>query len=193
MHAAESALDIVDRLLSRLSAVAVLLTMVVILADVAGRYLFAQPMAWVYDLIAIYFINLVLYFMASETLRTRAHIALDMRARLLPQSAWTALQALAWAAVAIALALAAWQVAQSSFSSAAKGEVHPGLYEWPVWLEKGIVALGLVLLVLRILLRLARFGLTGRAEALTGGDAAEGREAMPPPGARGIGGRGEHR
>jgi len=41
--------------------------------------------------------------------------------------------------------------------SIATGEVHPGLYEWPVWAEKAVVAVGLTLLTCRISVRLCRF------------------------------------
>lgn len=172
MDSALAALNAVDRVLSRCSAVVILAVMLVIVADVIGRYVFGQPLGWVYDLVAIYVINLVLYFMASETLRTGAHIALDLRVRLLPRRAWTLLQALAWAAVAVALALAAWRVGESALRAFHAGQIHPGLYEWPVWVERGTVALGLTLLVLRIVLRLIRFGMTGSAVVLSGRDEA---------------------
>jgi len=170
MTGAVAVLNTVDRWLARASAVAILVVMAVIVADVVGRYVFGQPLGWVYDIVAIYVINLVVYFMASETLRTGAHIALDMRVRLLPRRAWTVLQALAWAAVALALALATWRVGLSTWNAFLAGQVHPGLYEWPVWVERGIVALGLALLLLRILLRLARFCLTGSPVILFGRD-----------------------
>lgn len=153
----ENALDRIDWALGRMTAIAVIAVMVIIVCDVVGRYLFSRPIAWVYDLVSIYFINIVLYAIASETLRTRGHIALDLHLKLLPRRAWEALQALAWFAVAVALSLACYRIGLSSFESLKAGEVHPGLYEWPVWIETGLVAVGLGLLIFRILLRLIRF------------------------------------
>jgi TRAP-type C4-dicarboxylate transport system permease small subunit len=153
----ERALNRVDWALSRVAAAVVLATMVMIVADVFGRYVFSHPLPWVYDLVSIYVINVVLYFMVSEVLRTQSHVELDLEIRLLPPRAWSILQALAWLAVSAVLALTTWVALRSTLESFGKGEVHPGLYDWPVWLEKGTVALGLALLTLRILLRCARF------------------------------------
>jgi hypothetical protein len=55
---------------------------------------------------------------------------------------------------------------QSTLESWGKGEIHPGLYEWPVWVEKAVVVLGLGLLTLRILVRCARFAWHGRDAAV---------------------------
>lgn len=153
----ERALTRVDWLLSRFAAALVLAVMAMIVCDVFGRYVFSRPLPWVYDLVSIYVMNVVLYFMVSEVLRTQSHIELDLEIRLLPPRAWSILQAIAWLAVAAALALTTWIAFGSMRESWAKGEVHPGLYEWPVWVEKASVALGLALLTLRILVRCARF------------------------------------
>jgi TRAP-type C4-dicarboxylate transport system permease small subunit len=162
LAAIEKFLGRVDWLLSRLAAAIVLAVMVMIVCDVAGRYLFGRPLPWVYDLVSIYVLNMVLYFMVSEVLRTQSHIELDLEIRLLPPRAWSVLQAIAWLAVAAALALTTWVAFTSMLESWGKGEVHPGLYEWLVWVEKAVVTLGLGLLTLRILVRCARFAWHGR-------------------------------
>ena len=154
---AEKALFGIDWFLSRIAALTILVVMVLIVCDVFGRYTFSRPLPWVYDIVSIYVVNLVLYYMAAEVLRTRSHIELDLSVRLLPKRAWSALQGVAWLAVAVALGLAAWRAGLSMTESFASREVHPGLYEWPVWVEKAIVALGLALLVCRILVRGCRF------------------------------------
>jgi len=162
LSAIERFMDRVDWGLSRLAAAIVLAVMVMIVCDVAGRYLFGRPLPWVYDIVSIYVLNMVLYFMVSEVLRTQSHIELDLNVRLLPPRAWSVLQAVAWLAVAAALALTTWVAFASMLESWGKGEVHPGLYEWPVWVEKAVVALGLGLITLRILVRCARFAWHGR-------------------------------
>jgi len=146
-----------DWLFSRFAAVSILATMVAIVCDVFGRYLLGRPLPWVYDIVSIYMINLVLYFLASEVLRTRSNIELDLHVRFLPRRLWAGLQGLAWLGVAGILSLAIWRIWLSMLDSLASGEVHPGLYQWPVWAEKAVVAVGLALLVCRILLRLCRF------------------------------------
>lgn len=157
----ERALARVDILLARITGLAVFAVMFIIVFDVIRRYAFGQPIAWVYDLVSIYFINMTLYLIASDTLRSGAHIALDLRFRPLPKRAWSALQGLAWVAVDAVLLMAAWVVSASALRSLAANEIRPGLYEWPVWLETAIVAFGLALLAVRVTLRLARFVASG--------------------------------
>ncbi|GGC60799.1 hypothetical protein GCM10010994_19300 [Chelatococcus reniformis] len=154
--------------------------MFIIFFDVVGRYAFNSPISWVYDIVAIYFLNAILYLMASETLRSGSHLALDLQVRLLPQRVWSLLQGAAWLAVAAVLALACWQIGGAAIRSLIAGEVHPGLYEWPVWLEKGIVAFGLALLVVRIGLRLTRFCLTGADARVFHTEDAHDAGALPP-------------
>jgi TRAP-type C4-dicarboxylate transport system permease small subunit len=146
-----------DWILSRLAATTILAVMLMIVVDVFGRYALSRPLPWVYDLVSIYVVNLVLFFMASEVLRTRSNIELDLHVRLLPRPAWQALQMLAWILVAVVVGVTDWRIVLSTLDSLSTGEVHPGLYEWPVWLEKAIVVLGLGVLGCRILVRLARF------------------------------------
>ncbi|WP_038200240.1 TRAP transporter small permease [Xenophilus azovorans] len=153
----EKGLSAIDWLLSRLAALLVLAVMLMIACDVGGRYFFSHPLPWVYDVVSIYVINIVVYFMVSEVLRTQTHIELDLQVRFLPPRAWGVLQAVAWVAAAAVLVLTTWVVGQSMAESFGKGEVHPGLYEWPVWIEKATITLGLGLLTLRILARLARY------------------------------------
>lgn len=157
LSAVERALATVEETLSRITGIAVLAVMAVIVVDVVGRYGFGRPIAWIYDVVSIYFINATLYLVASDTLRRGGHIVLDLKVRLLPERLWALLQGLAWLAVEVTLLAAAWVVGLSALRSWEHGEVRPGLYEWPVWLETGIVAFGLGLLALRVAVRLARF------------------------------------
>jgi TRAP-type C4-dicarboxylate transport system permease small subunit len=168
----------IDWLLSRIAAMAILAVMALIVCDVFGRYMFGRPLPWVYDIVSIYVVNLVLYFLASEVLRTRSNIELDLHLRFLPQRLWSVLQGCAWLVVAMVLALAAWQVWSSMADSFATGEVHPGLYEWPVWAEKAVVALGLTLLACRILVRFCRFVECGLDASVFNAD----ESARPIPG-----------
>jgi len=154
-------LDRIDWALNRITAVSVLAVMVIIVCDVCGRYIFSRPVPWVYDFVSLYFMNMTLYLVASDTLRAGGHITLDLKVRLLPRPLWTGLQALAWLAVMATLALAGWKISGAAVQAFLAGDVHPGFYAWPIWIEKGIVALGFLLLVSRIGTRLARFFLSG--------------------------------
>lgn len=176
----ERALSSLDALLARLTGLAVLAVMFIIVADVIARYVVGRPIAWVYDLVSIYFINATLYLIASDTLRRQGHLALDLRVNLLPARAWSALQGIGWVMVDAVLLAATWVVGQSALRSWAAREIRPGLYEWPVWLETGIVAFGLGLLALRVALRLARFAASGLdADAFSREEKEDGPDRTP--------------
>ena len=161
LTALERLLLAIDWLLSRIAAMVILAVMVLIVCDVFGRYLFSRPLPWIYDIVSIYAVNLIMYFLASEVLRTRSNIELDLHFRFLLPWLWSALQGIAWLCVAAVLGIASWRAWISMTQSLAVGEVHPGLYEWPVWVEKAVVATGLALLVCRILVRFCRYVLGG--------------------------------
>jgi TRAP-type C4-dicarboxylate transport system permease small subunit len=163
---AESALGSIETWLARATGASVLAIMLLVVCDVAGRYAFGNPIPWIYDVVSIYFLHVVLYLMASETLRRHGHIALDLKIQLLPARWWGGLQAVAWLGVIAALTAATVVVGHAAFDSLARGEVHPGRYEWPVWLEKGIVAFGLALLAIRVALMLARYAASGCSSAV---------------------------
>ena len=147
----------IDWLLSRIAPSTILAVMFLIVVDVFGRYMSARPCRGSTTSSRSTSSTWSCIFLASEVLRTRSNIELDLHLRLLPQRLWSALQGMRLACVATVLALAAWQVWSSMADSLAIGEVHPGLYEWPVWAEKAVVALGLTLLTCRILVRFCRF------------------------------------
>jgi hypothetical protein len=62
----ERILFAIDWLLSRVAASVILAVMVLIVCDVFGRYLFSRPLPWVYDIVSIYVVNLVMYFLAFQ-------------------------------------------------------------------------------------------------------------------------------
>ncbi len=157
LSALERGLARVDDVLAVITGWSVLAVMFVIASDVVCRYALGRPIAWVYDLVSIYFINMTLYLIASDTLNRRGHIALDLTVRFLPRRVLDILRGLGWLMVDAVLLLAAWVVAGSALRSLAAREIKPGLYEWPVWLETGIVAFGLALLSVRVTLRLLRY------------------------------------
>jgi TRAP-type C4-dicarboxylate transport system permease small subunit len=174
LAAAEATLGWIETWLARVTGVSILAIMLLIACDVAGRYVFGSPIPWIYDVVSIYFLHVVLYLMASETLRRHGHIALDLKVRFLPPRLWGALQAVAWLTVIAALVATTVVVGQSALESLVRGDVHPGRYEWPVWLEKGIVAIGLALLAIRTVLMFVRYLASGCSPVVFATAKAEG-------------------
>lgn len=165
LAAAERGLDRVDWLISRIAAVVILLAMLLVSTDVVMRYAFHHPIFWVYDIVSIYILNLVVYLAVSEALRSGRHVSLGVRIGLLPPRLAFALRWLAWLVVAAFLCLLSWIAISATSHSVAIDEAQPGLVGWPLWLQKGIVALGLSVVSLRLVVILARAPSTGRLPA----------------------------
>jgi TRAP-type C4-dicarboxylate transport system permease small subunit len=151
LNRCDRALSSIEFVVTRITSYAMLFIMCSVFVDVMGRYLFSRPISWLYDLTSMYFINMVLYLFASEVFRTRSHISLELQFRIMPTRILWLLELLAWIAVAVTLIVASYVLSVAAVESYNAGEVIPGVYSWRVWVEKGIVALGLILLTLRVI------------------------------------------
>jgi TRAP-type C4-dicarboxylate transport system permease small subunit len=152
LNRCDKALSSVEFVVTRITSYAMLFIMCSIFVDVLGRYILSRPLSWLYDLTSMYFINMVLYLFASEVFRTRSHISLELEYRIVPEQVLWLLELLAWIAVAITLIVSSYILTVGAFESYMAGEMMPGIYNWRVWVEKGIVALGLILLSLRVII-----------------------------------------
>jgi len=120
-------------------------------ADVLARYALNRPIAWSYDLISLFLLTGVFYLSLADTQRSGEHIAVD----LLHNRA-SARQRHVMYAVAYAVSLPiVWMMMMGSYRSARRAfvnnEVLMGAVAWPTWIASFIVALGLTLLLLRLL------------------------------------------
>jgi TRAP-type C4-dicarboxylate transport system permease small subunit len=130
--------------------------MLVVTADVVMRYLFNSPFAWAYDLIALYLMAGVFYFVLSDAYRAGAHVGIDiLHARMGPRARRAA--DLVTAGVSLALfALIAYVGAERAREGFANDEVLAGEIAWPMWLSAIIVPIGCALLLLRLALQFVR-------------------------------------
>lgn len=157
--------------------------MLVVTADVVMRYLFNSPFAWAYDLIALYLMAGVFYFVLSDAHREKMHVGIDiLQARMGPRVRHFA--DLLTALIGLALfSLIAYVGAHSAWESFANSEILAGDIPWPVWLSAIIVPIGVTLLVLRLLLQLIGhlLGLaTGRESPLDSDASARHGEDVAP-------------
>ena len=157
--------------------------MLVVTADVVMRYLFNSPFAWAYDLIALYLMAGVFYFVLSDAHREKMHVGIDiLQARMGPRVRHFA--DLLTALISLALfSLIAYVGAHSAWESFANDEILAGDIPWPVWLSAIIVPIGTTLLVLRLLLQFIGhlLGLTtGRESPLDSGASVRHGEEVAP-------------
>lgn len=152
----EKGLKAVERAVSLVAVGSMLAIMLVVTADVAMRYLFNSPFAWAYDLIALYLMAGVFYFVLSDAHRENAHVGIDiLHAKMGPRARRAADVVTALVGVAL-FALIAWAGMERALENFANEEVLAGTIPWPMWLSAIIVPIGSSLLVLRLALQLVR-------------------------------------
>lgn len=152
----ERALKVAERFAIYAAEAVMFAIMLIVVADVFGRYALNSPLGWSYDLISIYLTVAVFFFALSPSFADNHHVAVDIFCRRAPQSVRRLLR-LFWQTVALSIfvaiaglslgqALTAWQDA----------EVIAGEIPWPTWVPPAIGALGAGVLVIRLVLSILR-------------------------------------
>lgn len=155
-----STFDRCDRLLTRaedwlvtIAAASLFLIMLVVVLDVVMRYAFNDPLAWSYELIAMYLMVIVFFFALSNTLQTDSHISVDiLHVHMRTRTRHICLAIGYWLSLGVFLIIL-WTSAVETWTSYVQHEVTDGLVQWPVWLSWVSVPLGVALLLLRIIFR----------------------------------------
>lgn len=147
------------RLLARLeaatgaiAAAAMFLIMIVATADVAMRYLFNSPFAWAYDLIALYLMVGLFYFVLSGAFAHHAHVAVDILQGFMSATQRRLCEITTCVLSAALFALIAYAGAERAWTSYVAGDVMAGLIEWPTWPSIALIPLGSGMLTLRLAL-----------------------------------------
>ena len=147
--------------------------MVVVSLDVVMRYLFNRPLGWTYDLISIYLMTALFYFVLSRTFAEGAHISVDIVEGRLPPVLRRLCHIVVDVLSAALFAEITWLVAGRTWDDYFAGSATSGEILWPTWLSEVLVPIGTALLTARLLLHAAAHA----------GSLITGREliALPPP------------
>jgi TRAP-type C4-dicarboxylate transport system permease small subunit len=148
-------LDRTEGLCERTAAFLMLVTMLVVSADVVMRYALHRPIVWAYDLISVYLMAAVFFLALSAAYATDHQVAVDVVVRSLGPKGRRAAEALT-CAVSLPLFLAlAWVGAARAWGAWRHGDALAGLIAWPTWPALALVPLGSGLLAARLASRLA--------------------------------------
>ena len=134
------------------SAVAVFLIMLIVVADVALRYLMNAPLPWSFDLISIYLMGAAFFLSVSHTLRLEHHVNVDIAYQGFPLVVRRLLKLIGWTASALLFGWIVWLAAATAYDRYTKGDVIVGAYTWPTWIPAAIAALGFGAMVVRLAL-----------------------------------------
>tara|TARA_R110002012_G_scaffold322080_2_gene554763 strand:+ start:1452 stop:1988 length:537 start_codon:yes stop_codon:yes gene_type:complete len=155
------------------SGLSIAAIMLVVVSDVAMRYVFQKPLGWSYDLIGSYLMICVFFFALSDTLHSHSHIAIDVFAHKLPRRFEHMSLTIGYAASTVILLMIAWQGWYRCQSAFADNNMISTTVPWPTWPSYFMVAVGSAIMSLRCIVR--SFG--HAASFVTGRDLAD----LPPP------------
>ena len=154
------ALSTVERGASVIASAMLFVIMLVVVLDVARRYLFNSPLTWSYDLISLYLMVGMFFFSLSTTLEHNEHVRVDLLLKHFPVWARHLAELVTYVCACVVFALIVYVMGAKTLASFAAGEVAPGAIPWPTWLSLLAVPLGAGLMLLRMLLRLVGHALS---------------------------------
>lgn len=187
--AASSAISAVEWILSAVARIALLLIMLIVVADVVMRYAFHAPFSWPYTLIGNYLMVVVFFLMLSNTLQANHHIAIDIFQEMFPLRLREVLLGLGFLASAAVMALIAWQSFLRWQVAFRADERLAANIPWPTWITHAILTVGVAVFVVRIALRvLQHFASALSGVALVETDPDVGRKSSRADGGKHTGG-----
>jgi TRAP-type C4-dicarboxylate transport system permease small subunit len=145
-------LSSIERPAASLSALILFVTMGIVAADVAMRYIFNQPFMWSHDVVSLYLLPAVFYLALSRTFEVHGHIGVD----ILQYSLSDKLRRLCQVAIGLLSAglfgVITYLGAIRAIGEYTDGAVISGLIEWPTWLSVAFVPLGSMIITLRLVI-----------------------------------------
>jgi TRAP-type C4-dicarboxylate transport system permease small subunit len=135
------------------SGLAMLAIMLIVVLDVAMRYVFAAPFSWSYSLIGLYLVGAVFFLALPDTLQHHGHIALDVFVPLFPDWLRHTAQSLGYAASCGFAAVVAWLGWVQAHDAFVAGDRLAAIVPWPTWIAYAILAVGMAVLTLRCAFR----------------------------------------
>lgn len=141
-----------ERAWRAVAAVFLFAIMVIIVVDVASRYLLNAPLPWAFDVVSMYLMTGLFFLMLSDTLAVDEHVRVDILYAKAPARArrWMDLVSSVLALVVFALIL--YTSVRTTWSSWNAGDVLAGSIPWPAWLSHVFIPVGVALLVARLFL-----------------------------------------
>jgi len=135
-----------------LASILMFAIMMIVVGDVVMRYAFNRPFSWAYDMISLYLMAGLFYFVLSAAYAAGAHVGVEILYDNLPgwarRLADVVISAVGCAVFAL-IAYVAFGRAEEAFRV---GDVLSGAIPWPTWPALALVPLGAAVLASRLAL-----------------------------------------
>lgn len=139
-----------ERLWAAAASICLFAIMVIVVVDVALRYLFNAPLGWSYDLISLYLMVALFFLALSVTQRDDHHVRVDIVFRHVSPRVRHAMELVSYLLTVVVLVGIVYQGSVKFWISWQNNDVVAGAVPWPTWLGAVLVPLGVGLLVLRL-------------------------------------------
>lgn len=155
----ERGLSRVEDVLAGVAAVALAALATLMVLGVVLRYLFATPLSWSLAFITDYLMTAIFFLALPWTVRTGAHVRIDVVYRSLPAVGRRVCALVAAVLAPVFVAALAWGGLALTWSAATAGDIPPpggAELSWPVWTSAVMVPIGALVLLVRLLVALSR-------------------------------------
>lgn len=160
MEKANRIITALENTLGVLASLMLLAIMLLVVLDVAMRYVFRAPLGWSYDLISMYLMAGLFFFSLSVTLQHEEHVRVDLLLKHFPPAMRHLAEFVTYLAASVVFGLIVYITFSKAVHSFQANEVAPGEIPWPAWLSIALVPVGAGLLLLRMLFRLVGHALS---------------------------------
>ncbi len=152
LRRAQAAMARIEGLFGTVACAAQFAIMVIVVADVVGRYALNMPLEWVYDLISRYLMALLFFFSISWALAHGEHVRVLYFRQFIPRWLRRALDSLGALAAAGVFGMIFIAGSSRFVSDWVTGDAFSGAIFWPNWIASVMVPLGIGLMVIRLVL-----------------------------------------
>lgn len=128
--------------------------MMLVVADVAMRYLFNNPIKWSYPLIAKYLMIYAFFLAVADTLRRSQHIIIDFLVSTLDIRKRSIAEFLGYVPSLVVFALIFWLGVGHTWTQYVNNDVRIDSLAWPIWIGSLAVPIGIGAMLLRVVLRM---------------------------------------
>lgn len=151
MRAALRLLETLEKTMGGLGNIALAMLMLAVTADVCGRYFLNSPISGVYEIGETYLMVAIVFLGLAQAQRHGANVRVLFIFELFPARLRLVLEVVYLTATALVFWLIAWRAAETGLNNIVLGRWTTGVVPIPTGPSWLIVALGAVLLSLRLL------------------------------------------
>jgi len=148
------ALFLLEKSLLNGAAFVMFVIMMLVVADVAMRYLLNNPIKWSYPLIAKYLMIYVFFLAVADTLRRSQHIIIDFLVSKLDIRKRSIAEFLGYVPSLVVFAVIFWLGVEHTWTQYVNNDVRIDSLGWPIWIGSLAVPIGIGAMLLRVVLRM---------------------------------------